>query len=165
MPTSAPSPRRALSSSRNYTDAELARFATSFLNIIITGTYCTGMSIDLQNYLAGTWLNEPNRNIDDACYVPQEATRTHLMDSHNFFIAEDYFFGVESAILWFRKAAEDMSACTEIATVVDRVLTKLNTVRAEENYFADMLASYNNDADPVARDNNMGNLRNKASYN
>ena len=107
------------------TDLRLKRFAAGFLNAV---TRCT----DVIEYVggkgaSGNWVHPDF----PGCYTASEETRVELEKAIKFFFEKDYKMGTDQMIIWFRKAANDMSGCTDynVPSLCSSVEMKLEGLR------------------------------------
>ena len=142
MPLLTPDAGRALTSSvvHTYSDYDLAQILLSFLRQM-SRDICYGS--DTRTEIAGGDSVDPPNPLGPACYVASEATRTQLMTALEFLVDEDYFFFVDSMIIWLRKAVDDLAGCTaQQRGYAERLRDQLNAVRDVSGYYVDLLDNY-----------------------
>ena len=60
-----------------------------------------------------------------------------LKKALEFYFVEEYFYGTDTMILWFRKAVKDLAMCDQstVKGVAEKIESKLNGLRQTENYY------------------------------
>ena len=84
------------------------------------------------------------RNPEDACCEGSAESRAELEKAIRFFFQEDYFWGTECMILWWRKAVDDLEFCQgdRVTALADKLEWKLNSHREIDGYYDLMLAGF-----------------------
>ena len=66
-----------------------------------------------------------------------------MQTAAEFFFAEDYFWGTNNMILYWRSVVQDLQSCSAIATgAAEKIKTALDNKREEETYWSDMVPDY-----------------------